>query len=146
MPLPSGKPVKAKKIGGSLIAAFPGANPPVVWKFDLEKNHSFTMALQGEDGDWELGVTSPRGEFYPVARFLAREDADDAFACAQKAMLKREYNIWRIVGPICLILLILLLSASFYEAAMHRSVATRLGALSSSITPMGTSGQMPPVE
>jgi len=72
-----------------LTVGFHTASPPLVWRFDLERNHSFTLSLQGEEGDWELGVTSPKGEFYPVVHFDAREDAEDALAVVEKALSRK---------------------------------------------------------
>lgn len=69
-----------RRVGASLVATFAKANPPLIWRFDLERNHSFTLALQGDDNEWELGVTSPKGEFTPVARFPLREDGEEALA------------------------------------------------------------------
>lgn len=73
------KKTNVRRDGSSLIATFPNANPPLIWRFDLERNHSFTVAMQGQDNEWELGVTSVKGEFHPVARFPMREDAEEAF-------------------------------------------------------------------
>jgi hypothetical protein len=84
------KKTEAKCNGATLIVGFHAASPPLIWRFDLERNHSFTLALQGEDGDWELGVTSPKGEFYPVVHFTAREDAEEAFAKVEKALSLRK--------------------------------------------------------
>lgn len=83
------KTVQAKLVGSTLVAAFHTSNPNLIWKYDLERNHSFTLTLQGEDGDFELGVTSPKGEFYAVARFATREDAEEALAAVQKVLMKR---------------------------------------------------------
>ena len=84
------KSVQAKLVGNTLVATFRKSNPNLIWNFDLERNHSFTLALQGEDGDFELGVTSPKGEFYPVARFASREDAEEAFSAVQKILMKHK--------------------------------------------------------
>lgn len=83
------KPVQAKLVGNTLVATFRNSNPNLIWKFDLERNHSFTVALQGDEGDFELGMTSLKGEFYPIARFASREDADEAFSAVQKILMKR---------------------------------------------------------
>lgn len=83
------KKTEAKCNGMMLTAGFHGANPPLIWRFDLERNHSFTLALQGEEGDWELGVTSPKGDFYSVVHFLAREDAEEAFAKIEKILSRK---------------------------------------------------------
>ena len=93
--LESSKPVDVRRTEGALVAAFHRADPPLVWRFDLERNHSFSLALQGEDGDWELGLTSQKGEFYPVARFTTREDAEDAFAGVEKVLAKGRHSALR---------------------------------------------------
>lgn len=85
------KSVEVKLVGKSLVASFRASDPALVWRFDLQKNHSFSVALQGEEGEWELGVTSPKGEFYPIARFPAREDAEEAFAAVQKAVMRKKF-------------------------------------------------------
>lgn len=89
--LSGNKPVEVKLVGNTLVAAFRNSNPNLIWKFDLERNHSFTLALQGEEGDLELGVTSPKGEFYPIARFTTREDAEEAFTAVQRILMRRKF-------------------------------------------------------
>lgn len=84
------KKTEAKCDGMMLTAGFPAANPPLIWRFDLERNHSFTLSLQGEEGDWELGITTPKGDFYPVVHFAAREDAEEALAKVEKALTKKK--------------------------------------------------------
>jgi hypothetical protein len=112
------KPVEAKRVGSTLVAIFRASKPELIWKFDLERNHSFTLALQGDEGDLELGVTSPKGEFYPIARFAAREDADEAFLAVQKVLMKGKCS-----RAACLLkwaggLVLLLLIATFVAALM----------------------------
>jgi hypothetical protein len=82
-------PVETKLVGPTLVASFHASQPPMIWKFDLERNHSFAVSLQGDEGDLELGVTSPRGEFYPIAHFVSREDGEAALAAIQKILMKR---------------------------------------------------------
>ena len=82
---------EAKCDGLVLTVAFPTANPPLIWRFDLERNHSFTLALHREEkGDWALGVTSPKGDFCPVASFVLREEAEDALAKVGKALAQKK--------------------------------------------------------
>jgi hypothetical protein len=106
------KPVQAKLVGNTLVAVFRASNPNLIWKFDLERNHSFTLALQGEEGDLELGVTSAKGDFYPIARFPTQEDAEEAFTAVQKVLMKGKRGkvktllIW-IVGLVALVLVLL---------------------------------------
>lgn len=73
------KKTESSRHGQVLTVGFHNANPPLIWRLDLERNHSFSMTLQAADGDWDLGMTSPGGTFTPVAHFTAREDAEDAF-------------------------------------------------------------------
>jgi len=84
------KKTEAKCNGDMLTVGFHGANPPLIWRFDLERNHSFTLSLQGEEGDWELGITTPKGDFYPVVHFVAHEDAEEAFIKVEKILAKRK--------------------------------------------------------
>lgn len=106
----SSKSIVAKLVGSNLVASFPNANPPLVWKFDLDRNHSFTVALQGEVGDWEIGVTSPKGEFYPVAHFPAKEDAEEALRKVQKVLMKKKHSkIWMVIRWALVLVLIGLL-------------------------------------
>ena len=102
--------VKVRLVGNDLVAAFHSAQPPLVWKFDLERNHSFTVALQGEDGDWELGLNSTKGEFYPVAHFPLREDAEDALNKVQKILMKkRRSKIWGVLKFILILVFLALI-------------------------------------
>jgi len=110
------KSVDVKCVGHTLVAGFHCANPPLIWKFDLERNHSFTISLQGEDGDWELGLTSPKGDFYPIARFINRELADEAFHALQKILMKSKLPLpalpktllgWLGLLALCFVLVIL---------------------------------------
>ena len=76
-----------------LVATFRASAPPLLWQFDLEKNQSFTLGLQGVEGAWDFGVTLPRGEFQPVARFVSREDAEQAREIVRRALMKRPIEI-----------------------------------------------------
>ena len=77
---------EAKLKGSLLTVGFYSAKSPLIWRFDLERNHSFTFSLQGDEGDWELGVTSLKGDFSSVAHFDEREDAEDALAVVEKTL------------------------------------------------------------
>ena len=94
MALLSRPPVEARRIGATLVATFHRANPPLIWRFDLDRNHSFTLALQGEEGEWELGLTSIKGEFYPVARFAEHEDAEASFTLIGDIMATADRPWW----------------------------------------------------
>ncbi|MDR3451049.1 MAG: hypothetical protein P4M15_15125 [Alphaproteobacteria bacterium] len=94
------KKTEAKCNGDMLMVGFHGANPPLIWRFDLERNHSFTLALQGDEGEWELGITTPKGDFYPVVHFVAREDAEEAFAKVEKTLARRNAGMSGVVKAI----------------------------------------------
>ena len=117
MSLDSKHPVEAKRIGTAIIAAFHRANPPLVWRFDLQHNHSLSLALQGDEGEWELGLTSPKGEFHPIARFVMREDAEQAFLSIERILSKTQTNWFRlglkIIATLLMVGLIALLASVF---------------------------------
>ncbi len=122
--------ITAEKVGSTLVASFPSANPPLVWRFDLERNHTFTLALQGDDGEWELGMTSQKGEFYPVARFNHREEADLAMQKIERVLMRRSGSwkqrfLWffAIVG----VVLILFTFYSRLIGTSHPSPDARMG-------------------
>lgn len=115
-------PLKVKLIGSNLVASFQRADPPLIWKFDLDRNHSFTIALQGDEGDWELGITSPKGEFFPIAHFPAREDAEDALMAVQKVLMKKRRSKWANFFRFVIIFFILIaagIAAAIYFTQQH---------------------------
>jgi hypothetical protein len=117
--------VDVRLVRSSLVASFAKATPPLVWNFDLKQTPSFTLALQGDDGDeWELGVMSLSGDFSPVARFPVREDAEEALAAVSAALANGRFG-WvvgtlRILGLIVLGLLIVQFGLSALVGLMHR--------------------------
>jgi hypothetical protein len=125
------KSVDAKIIGPTptLVASFHNSQPPLIWKFDLERNHSFTLSLQGDE-EPELGVTSPKGEFYSVARFATSEDAELAFSVVQKALMKRKVHwiklLMSLVATAVLLLLLYVLVSGFF-ALTHFASSLSLG-------------------
>jgi hypothetical protein len=84
--------------GSCLVADFRESVPPVVWQLDLTKNPGVTVAVRGRDDDWTLGLVEPKGEFTVVARFDNRDDAEDAYAAVQKALihgrLGSQHSFW----------------------------------------------------
>ncbi len=83
---------KAKIVDHTLVATFRASNPPVVWRMDLEKNHSFSLAIQKATGTWDLGIMSPKGEFAVVTRFDDRRAADEALATVESAMFNTVFG------------------------------------------------------
>ncbi len=92
--------VRARVVEHTLVATFRTSNPPTVWRMDLEKNHSFAVAIQKRSTDWELGVMSPKGEFTVVARFDDRAAVDEAMAEVETAMFSNPNStgikVWRL--------------------------------------------------
>lgn len=86
-------PVKAKLVRQTLVAHFRTSTPPMIWRLDMEKNHSFALVIQGQDGAWELGLVSPKGDVSAVARFAARPDVDAAYAAVGKAMMSNPSSL-----------------------------------------------------
>lgn len=130
------KSVQVKKVGNNLVASFHKANPPLIWNFDLDRNHSFSLALQGDEGDWDLGVTSPKGEFFSIAHFLEREDAEESFAKVEKILMKRRGR--SVFGPILKYTVLLAGIAVVVFAILAFLIGPRTpGGLSSSMGSMG---------
>ncbi|HEU0117545.1 MAG TPA: hypothetical protein VFR09_02825 [Alphaproteobacteria bacterium] len=114
------KPIEIKLVGPNLVAAFHRAHPALVWRFDLERNHSFTLALQGDEGDWELGITSPKGEFYPFVHFSNREDAEEALAAVHKVLMSyRRPKTWLIVKIIAIAVVAFVLCWGAWDLYVH---------------------------
>ena len=92
--------VRAKVVEHTLVATFRTSNPPTVWRMDLEKNHSFAVAIQKRATDWELGVLSPKGDFTVVARFNDRQAVNEAMAEVEAAMFSNPNStgikVWRL--------------------------------------------------
>ncbi len=78
----------ARAAGSILTASFGAASPPTAWRFDLEKNHSFTLALAEQKEGWELKVLLAQGEPVSIARFIARGDAEEALGQVSAALNK----------------------------------------------------------
>jgi hypothetical protein len=81
--------VEARTEGSILVAAFHAATPPLVWRYDLARNHSFTLGIRESVNGWELGLSTLPAEFQPVAHFITYEDATQAIAQVEKALMKR---------------------------------------------------------
>lgn len=122
------KPVKAKLVGKTLVAAFHNSQPELIWTFDLERNHSFALAMQGEEGDFELGVTSVKGEFFPVARFPSREDADEAFIAVRQILMKSRRPGWlralAIAAGVVIAVFVAIVLVSIYAGPVRHVLAS----------------------
>src|ERR1700744_2252333 len=115
------KPVSAKMSGSTLVVSFQKSTPPLIWKFDLKENHSFTVALQGEYNDLQLGVNSSRGEFTPIAHFNDRDAAEEAFMALQEILMKRHRSIasmiLAVLGVAFLVLIVIATIAKITSSA-----------------------------
>lgn len=105
--------VRARVVEHSLVASFRSSNPPTVWRMDLEKNHSFAVAIQKKEQDWELGVMSPKGDFTVVARFHERADVDAAMSEVESAMFSNPNStgikVWRLSAMTAAMVLLIIL-------------------------------------
>ena len=97
------KKTEAKCSRKMLTVAFHSADPPLIWRFDLERNHSFTLSLQGEEGDWELGVTTPKGDFYPIAHFAERETGEEALNEIETILNREKGFLWPLIKFLMLV-------------------------------------------
>lgn len=97
-----------------LAVSFQSGSPPQFWQFDLEKNHSFTISLQEQGTEWELGITSSDGIFRSVCQFPSRVDAEEAYESITKELIKRKVpmpsNKSSRLWPAAAILLILIIT------------------------------------
>lgn len=92
----------------SLVANFAKADPPVVWRFDLERNHSFSVALRPVNEVWELGVTLPNGEFHIIARFNEGAEAEVAYRRLAKVLAQGRFSWVRVMVKGFVVVLVLL--------------------------------------
>jgi len=112
-PVAQQQDVRAKVVDHTLVATFRTSNPPTVWRMDLEKNHSFAVAIQKRDADWELGVMSPKGDFTVVARFDDRAAVDVAMAAVEAAMFSNPNStgikVWRVSAMTAAMVLLIII-------------------------------------
>jgi hypothetical protein len=142
----SRKELHVRRVGASLVATFARAKPPLIWRLDLERNHSFTLGLQGEGEDWELGLTTPKGDFTPVVHFASREDAEEAFESVSLLLGRsrwywvKNFAIW--TGVVTAGLLVFLLLASLgMQIVIHNNMARSQW---SNVAPMQAAPVVPP--
>jgi len=81
--------VKVNVTGNVLVASFELSEPPTVWQFDLDKNHSFTLSLKRHDAGWDLGIASFGDEFLPIAYFENYDAAEAAIETVKKSIIGR---------------------------------------------------------
>lgn len=97
------KKTEAKLQGSMLTVGFHAAKAPLIWRFDLKANPSFTMSMQGDEGDWELGVTLPKGDFFPVAHFTEREASEEALYKVEKALSNKGRAVNAVLKAVALV-------------------------------------------
>ena len=76
--------------------------------------------MQGHDGEWELGVTSLKGEFHPIARFPLREDAEEAFETVARVLAQSRFAWALTIIKWLVILLVVFFLSQFIVAAFVR--------------------------
>lgn len=145
--------VKAKLVNSEqtscLVAKFANSQPPMLWQFDLERNHSFTLTVRDRDEGAALGFLTPQGDFTAMATFPNREEAEEAMAAVQKALMRQRrrnsFDLWRWfwVGVTVLILVFcfsVLQGIAARKAALQTAVTSRVPAATAVA---GTSGAVP---
>ena len=130
----------------SLVAVFHKSSPTLVWRFDLEQNHSFSLALQ-EIGDvWAFGVNDGRGGFLPVARFVDEADAKIAFARVERALVHRKFFLLHILFRLALLLLaIFIVLGGIYVAIANYVLPGISSMVTSAVTHKPTPKQGVPI-
>lgn len=88
------KAVRAKVVcwnkAPCLIVSFKNSAPPQVWQMDLEKLTSYTLKLQEQEGEWDLGYVVTDGAFKAVAHFDERPDAEEAYDVIQNVLINSD--------------------------------------------------------
>ena len=113
---------EARLKGTLLTVGFHTAKAPLIWRFDLEQNHSFSLALRAVGEDWELGMTTAKGDFSPIAVFEDRDSAQEALMRVEKALSKKggpTALLFRAAGIITLIASVLALLAILSVLGIH---------------------------
>ena len=97
-----------------LVAVFEKASPPTVWKFDLARNHSFSLRMKGdEEAGWDLGVVLSADDFQRVAHFADHDEAHAAFDAVQKVLTQKRFGKFWLVVKWLLAAIVLFLVISF---------------------------------
>ncbi len=128
---------RTRTIGSQLVVAFRATTVPLVWQFDLEKNHSFALVIQGRESAWDFGVIDLKGDFHPVARFNDYADAEDALNAMERSLMKRRvHSRWRYLGWVLAIIILvfaLMTGMSSINSTVERS--TNLTSATSTAAP-----------
>lgn len=78
--------IDARVVDQALVASFMNAEPPKVWRADMNKLTTATLELRSEEGRYRLVMISPTGE-EDVASFNDRESGTAALQAVMQAML-----------------------------------------------------------
>lgn len=118
--------VKVNLSGNLLVASFELSDPPTVWQFDLEKNHSFTLSLKRYENGWNLGITPFGDEFLPIAYFENYDAAENALEIIKKLIIKR-YNGKKLNYKNPLVSALLAMVALFFVLYLYAAVTYQPG-------------------
>lgn len=78
--------IKARVVDGALLVKFDTAVEPTLLRLELARVQANTLSVRAVDGDYELGLAGYKMEFVPLAKFEAREAAETAQHCIERAM------------------------------------------------------------
>lgn len=130
-----------------LTVFFKVSEPPLLWRWDLEKNHSFSLSLHRQEGEWELGVTVAGGEFQPVAHFDDYEAAEKALLSIEAALMEKTKGAASCsclsssfkVGLVSLIVFVALAGAVFWSG--HKKTSVKTTVTTEQIAPVANESQ-----
>ena len=80
--------VQAKLTSRVLLVSIESADLPLVWQWDVEKNHTYVATLRRCESGWDLGVVLPQQEFAQIAHFENYETAETALTVVRQALMK----------------------------------------------------------
>jgi hypothetical protein len=86
--------VTVRLVGTTLVASFKNSEPVTLWHYDLEQNHSFSLALTERGGKWHLLLVEVNGDQKTIAEFPSRRDAEKALQSVQQALLSEGRGDW----------------------------------------------------
>jgi len=123
-----GKKTQAIRDGMMLTVGFHTADPPLVWRFDVAGNPTFSLALQARENGWDFGFVAPKTEFSPVAHFAMRAHAEEALIAVERALEDRKIGTLigkglLFAGAAAVIILLLALTYGTFAASRSTPVA-----------------------
>lgn len=144
----------ARRQGEVLVVFFESSEPSLVWRFDLEKNHSFALVLDHSENGWDLVVRTARNDSTPVAHFTLYDEAEAALLAVEKALMtcprQPLFSGWTLGTVLKLVLLlgVIYLVAGFFfgnsNVTLPTAATSALTSSSATHTPVAPSATSAP--